>query len=87
MRYFFIFDKLIVNNSSKSGDFAQQGDTENIIADNFMIIDNLGRIISNHKPNTSKTTLNIDSFTDGIYYVKINYQDKNVTKKLILKKN
>lgn len=62
-------------------------DTEDIIADNILIIDNLGRIISNHKPNASKTMLNIDSFTDGIYYVKINYQDKNVTKKLILKKN
>ncbi len=62
-------------------------DTGEIIADKITIIDNLGRIISNHKPNAAKTMLNIDGFSDAIYYVKIIYQDKNVTKKLVLKKN
>ncbi|WP_296145493.1 fibronectin type III domain-containing protein [uncultured Flavobacterium sp.] len=62
-------------------------DTGDIVVDGIMIIDNLGRIISMHKPHAVKTTLAIDGFSDGIYYVKINYQDKNVTKKLVLKKN
>ena len=62
-------------------------ETSNIIADNIVITDNLGRIISTHKPNAAKTTLTVNGFSDGIYYVKINYQDKQVTKKLVLKKN
>ncbi len=62
-------------------------DTGDIIADGISIIDNLGRIISTHKPHEVKTTLAIDNFSDGIYYIKINYQNKNVTKKLVVKKN
>lgn len=61
-------------------------DTGDIIVDGISIFDNLGRIISTHRPHEAKTTLAIDNFSDGIYYVKINYENKNVTKKLVVKK-
>jgi phosphoribosyl-AMP cyclohydrolase len=62
-------------------------DAGNTIPDNIMIFDNIGRIVSTHKPNAAKTTLMLDGLSDGIYYVKVNYQDKNYTEKLVLKKD
>ena len=62
-------------------------DTGNNIPDNIVIFDNIGRIISTHKPNAAKTTLTLDSFADGIYYVKVYYQDTSSIEKLVLKKN
>jgi len=62
-------------------------DTANIIADNIVVTDNLGRVINMRKPNSAMTTLTIEGLSDGIYYVKINYQDKHIIKKLVLKKN
>ncbi|WP_308132102.1 fibronectin type III domain-containing protein [uncultured Flavobacterium sp.] len=62
-------------------------ETGSVIADNITITDNLGRVITTFKPSLSKSDLSIDSFAEGIYYVKIDYQNKSVTKKLALKKN
>lgn len=62
-------------------------DSGDIIADKILIIDNLGRIISNNKPVAVKTIFKVDGFSDGIYYVKINYQDKTIIKKVVFKKN
>lgn len=62
-------------------------ETAHMIADSIVVTDNLGRVISTHKPDAARTMLTIDGFSDGIYYVKINYQDKNTTRKLVLKRN
>lgn len=62
-------------------------DTGSFVTDAIVITDNLGRVIATHKPHAAKTTLKIDGFSDGIYYVKINYENKSVTKKLVLKRN
>jgi len=62
-------------------------DTGAVIVDGISIIDNLGRIISMYKPHDTKTTFTTDTLSDGIYYIKIKYQNKDVTKKLVVKKN
>jgi len=62
-------------------------ETGSVTADTITITDNLGRVITTFKPSLSKSDLSIDSFAEGIYYVKIDYQNKTVTKKLALKKN
>lgn len=62
-------------------------ETGNYIADSIAVLDNLGRIITNHKPNSNTTTLTLDGVSEGVYHVKINYQAKHVTRKLVLKKS
>ncbi len=62
-------------------------DTGKNIADQIMVFDNVGRVISTHIPVASKTLLTIDGLSDGVYYVRVQYQDRTVTGKLILKKN
>jgi alpha-tubulin suppressor-like RCC1 family protein/phosphoribosyl-AMP cyclohydrolase len=62
-------------------------DTGSTIADKIMIFDNVGRVISTHIPVAGKTTLTIDSLSEGVYHVKVYYQDRSSTQKLVLKKN
>lgn len=62
-------------------------DTGKNIADKIMIFDNLGRAISTHIPVAAKTILTIGGLSDGVYYIKVYYQDRSITEKLILKKN
>lgn len=62
-------------------------DTGDIIAEKILIMDSLGRIVSNHKPYASETMLKLDRFSDGIYYVKIMYQDNSFIKKMVLKQH
>jgi hypothetical protein len=62
-------------------------DTGNNIADKIIIFDNLGRVISTHIPVAAKTIITCDGLSDGIYHVKVYYQDRSSTEKLVFKKN
>ncbi len=62
-------------------------ETATAVVDNITIVDNLGRVISSLKPESTKTTLSLGHLADGVYYVKISYENRNVVKKLVVKKN
>ncbi|MGK4566473.1 choice-of-anchor J domain-containing protein [Flavobacterium sp. 3HN19-14] len=60
-------------------------ETGNITADKITVVDNLGRTIGSAVPSSNKTSLDIEGFAEGIYYVKISHDGVETTKKLILK--
>lgn len=62
-------------------------DTGNTIADKIQVFDNVGRLIRTQIPSATRTTLTIDVLSDGVYLVKVLFQDQISTEKLILRKN
>jgi hypothetical protein len=62
-------------------------DTGNTIADKIQIFDNVGRLIRTSVPSSTKTTLMLEGFSDGIYLIKIYSQNETATEKIVLKKN
>jgi len=81
----FAENKMKIHPNPTSGQFTVE--TGNVIADQIAVYDSLGRVIKTSKPSSVTTNLSVSGLADGIYYVKIRYQDKDITKKLILKKN
>ncbi|AWI25259.1 hypothetical protein HYN49_04755 [Flavobacterium pallidum] len=61
-------------------------DTGNLVADNIYVIDNLGRLVQQYKPTSQKSLMDVSRYEDGVYYIKIIYQNKETVKKLILRK-
>ncbi|AWA29417.1 hypothetical protein HYN48_04570 [Flavobacterium magnum] len=62
-------------------------DTGSLIADHIFVIDNLGRQIAQHKPTSQKSFMDVSGYADGVYYIRISYQNKETVKKLVLSKN
>ncbi|OYU80885.1 MAG: hypothetical protein CFE23_06525, partial [Flavobacterium sp. BFFFF1] len=61
--------------------------TGNIVADQIVVIDSRGRLITETKPSATTTLMDVNRYEDGVYYVKIIYNNTETTKKLILAKN
>lgn len=61
-------------------------ETGSDIAESIVIFDNLGRLISTHKPTSATTALTVDGLSEGIYFVKISLNGAEVTKKLVFER-
>ncbi|HOZ30773.1 MAG TPA: PKD domain-containing protein, partial [Bacteroidales bacterium] len=58
---------------------------ENETPQNIELLNSLGEVVSNQKPTTLQTSLNIDTFAPGTYFIRLYYINSVITHKIVLK--
>jgi uncharacterized delta-60 repeat protein len=61
-------------------------ETKEFQAENITVINSLGQIITSSTPESGSTTLNIEKYPNGIYFVQIHYRNEIQTTKIVLQK-
>ncbi|MDD3859727.1 MAG: T9SS type A sorting domain-containing protein, partial [Bacteroidales bacterium] len=58
---------------------------ENETPQNIELLNSLGEVVTNQKPTTLQTSLNIDTFAPGTYFIRLYYINSIITHKIVLK--